>query len=85
MPDRALPVEVHPGSLFQRLYADPAGGLLQGSVSFVGDDGVPCASPLINGKVSVVLAPGRYVVTERLRTPDGVRLPRSTSIFVSAG
>lgn len=81
MPDEALPVAPARGSLFDRTYRDAADRPLLGEISFVGDDGVPFSQPLVDGQVRAILAAGRYVVTERTRTADGVPLPRSTSIF----
>ena len=83
MPDEALPIQAARGSLYERTYRDAADRALLGEVSFVGDDGVPFSQPLVDGKVRAVLAAGRYVVTERTRTADGVALPRSTSIFLA--
>ena len=81
MPDPALPTAELRGALFDRDYRDAGGRALLGEVSFVSDDGVPFSQPVVDGRVRVVLAPGQYVVTRRLRTADGVPLPRSTSTF----
>ena len=84
MPDEALPIPAARGSLYERTYRDGADRPLLGELSFLGADDVPFNVPVTDGHVSFVLAPGRYVITERLRTADNVHLPRSTTIFESS-
>jgi hypothetical protein len=91
MPDAALPVpfeETAPpaiASTFTREFRDPQGRAYSGTVTarrLSPEPFLSAETDVVDGRLTLVLEPGRYVIGAMLKDPDGVRAYTSEEVTI---